>query len=100
MALLDDLVRKHYEKKRPWREVIACIRAVNLEDDVDGSKRRALAHRWARGELNRAGVSRPDSYTGPEAVDDAFDNPVISIEPEAALGRLEALAREAGWPGD
>ncbi len=35
MTLLDDLVRKHYEKKRPWREVIACIRAVNLEDDAD-----------------------------------------------------------------
>jgi hypothetical protein len=31
-------------------------------------------------------------------VDDAFDNPVISIEPDAALRRLEALAREAGWP--
>jgi hypothetical protein len=85
-----------------WIAYIAGVRAAPVPDDPDEAERRELAHRFSRGELDSLGRYRtqpPGRYTGPEAVDEAFD----TLPPKAggvSVGTLVAAARDAGFVGN
>jgi len=60
-----------------WRDIVAAIRATPLVNDADESKRRALAHAFSEGKLdrnNRFEDTLPSNYDGPDAVDAVFDS--------------------------
>lgn len=89
------------EGRDGWRDKIAALRACNVTDDADLSKRRALAHAYSRGELDRRGRYQehpPSRYDGPAAVDQVFDT-MPPKEGGVGYGSLYYAAVAAGYAG-
>ncbi len=81
-----------------WRDVIAAVRATPLIGDADESKRRALAHAFSEGRLdrnNRFKDTLPSNYETPDAVDAVFDS-MPPMTDGVAFGTLVHHAKLAG----
>jgi hypothetical protein len=87
--------------REEWIRIIAAIRAAPIPNDLDESKRRAIAHRFSRGDLDRRhryDLDAPDRYNGPEDVDQAFDTMPPKVG-GVGVGTILSAARKAGWTG-
>lgn len=85
-----------------WIKFIAAIGASPISDSPDRSKRRALAHRFSRGELDREhryDTILPFRYDGPEAVDRVFDS-MLPKETGIGVGSIISTARKNGYRGN
>ena len=89
------------EAREEWRNVVAGIRAANIEGDDDLEVRKTLALEWSRGELDRLGrykAATPSLYTGDDDVLAVFN----TMEPRAdgiGVGTVFDKAQAAGWKG-
>jgi hypothetical protein len=75
-----------------WRDVVAAIRATVLADG-DEDTLRGIAHQWSAGELWKG--SKPDNWTGDDAVDRVFDT-MLPRDGGVAYGTIVRAARKTG----